>query len=108
MLWLKQFQKEVLGSVFETSIFAELIKGHGVDNVYYWRTQDKEEVDFVLRSGEKIIPIETKLSFPRNIPTGIHTWKESYKIEDYWIVGLDGNAGETGYIYPWQLPAFAR
>jgi len=108
MLWLKQFQKEILGSVFETSIFAELIKGHGVDNVYYWRTQDKKEVDFVLRSGEKIIPIETKLSFPRNIPTGIHTWKESYKIEDYWIVGLDGNAGETGYIYPWQLPAFAR
>lgn len=108
MLWLKQLQKEVMGSVFETSIFAELIKEHGVDNIYYWRTQDKKEVDFVLRLGKKIIPIETKLSFPRNIPTGIHTWIESYKIKDYWIVGLDGSVEGTGNIYPWQLPVSAR
>ena len=104
MLWLKQLQKEVLGSVFETSIFAELIKGHGADNVFYWRTQDKKEIDFVLRSGKNIIPIETKLSFPRNIPTSIHTWEESYGIADYLIVGLNGTLGETGFIYPWQLP----
>ena len=104
MLWLKQLQKEVLGSAFETSIFAELIKAHGVDNVFYWRTQDKKEIDFVLRSGENIIPIETKLSFPRNISTGMHTWKELYGTKDYLIVGLNGSLGETGFIYPWQLP----
>ena len=104
MLWLKQLQKEVLGSVLETSIFAELIKLHGIENVLYWRTQDKKEIDFVLRSGKKILPIEAKLSFPRNIPISIHTWKESYSITDYLIVGLDGTPGETGFIYPWQLP----
>ncbi|HLA08201.1 MAG TPA: ATP-binding protein [Anaerolineales bacterium] len=105
MLWLKQLQKEVLGSVFETSIFAELIKLHGMDNVLYWRTQDKKEIDFVVRSGKKVIPIEAKLSFPRNISTGIHTWKKSYNNVDYLIVGLEGTPGETGSIYPWQLLA---
>lgn len=104
MLWLKQLQKEVLGSVFETSIFAELTKLYGMDNVLYWRTQDKKEIDFVVRSGRKVIPIETKLSFPRNISTGIHTWKESYGSVDYLIVGLEGTPRETGFIYPWQLP----
>jgi predicted AAA+ superfamily ATPase len=104
MLWLKQLQKEVLGSVFETSIYAELIKAHGTDNVFYWRTQDKKEVDFVLRSGKKLIPIEAKLSFPRNVPASIHTWKESFGIETYLVVGLNGIPGETGFIYPWQLP----
>ncbi|GER78512.1 MAG: ATP-binding protein [Anaerolineales bacterium] len=104
MLWLKQLQKEVLGSVFETSIYAELIKAHGTDNVFYWRTQDKKEVDFILRSGKKVIPIEAKLSFPRNIPTGIHTWKESFGVKDHLIVGLNGTSEEVGFIYPWQLP----
>jgi len=104
MLWLKQLQKEVLGPVFETSVYAELIKAHGTDNVFYWRTQDKKEVDFVLRSGKNVIPIEAKLSFPRNIPTSIHTWKESFGVEDYFVVGLKGAPAETGFIHPWQLP----
>lgn len=104
MLWLKQLQKEVLGSVFETSIFAELIKLHGIENVLYWRTQDKKEIDFVLRFGKKTIPIEVKISFPRSVPTSIHTWIESYSVTDYSIVGLDGTPGETGFVYPWQLP----
>ena len=104
MLWLKQLQKEILGAVFETSIYAELIKAHGTDNIFYWRTQDKKEVDFILRSGKNIIPIEAKLSFPRNIPTGIHTWRETFGVEDYLVVGLNGTSEEVGFIYPWQLP----
>jgi len=104
MLWLKQLLREVLGSVFETSIFAELIKTHGADNVFYWRTQDKKEIDFILRSGKDIIPIEAKLSFPRNIPTGILTWKDTFGVEDALVVGLNGTSGEVGFIYPWQLP----
>lgn len=105
MLWLKQLQREVLGSVFETSIFSELIKLYGMDNVLYWRTQDKKEIDFVIRFGKRVIPIEAKLSFPRNISTGIHAWREAYSSADYLIVGLEGAPGETGFIYPWQLMA---
>jgi predicted AAA+ superfamily ATPase len=104
MLWLKQLQKEILGSVFETSIYAELVKAHGTDNVFYWRTQDKKEVDFVLRSGKNVIPIEAKLSFPRNIPSSIHTWRETFGVESYLVVGLNGTPGEVGCVYPWQLP----
>ncbi|HMR97616.1 MAG TPA: ATP-binding protein [Anaerolineales bacterium] len=103
ILWLKQLQKELLGPVFETSIFAELTKLHGSDNILYWRTQDKKEIDFVVRSGKKTIPIEAKLTFPRNVSTGIHTWKEIYGATDPLTIGLNGTPTETGSMYPWQL-----
>ena len=104
ILWLKQLQREIVGAVFETSIFAELIKQYGVNNVFYWRTQDKQEIDFVLRAGTDVIPLEAKLSFPRAIPTAILSFKEKYKPKAYWVVGLDGNVGESRFIHPWQLP----
>jgi predicted AAA+ superfamily ATPase len=50
MLWLKGLQREILGSVFETAVFSELIKKYPADSVYYWRTKDKKEIDFILNS----------------------------------------------------------
>ena len=49
MLWLKRLQREVLGPVFETSIYAELLKRYAADQIGYWRTTDKKEIDFILQ-----------------------------------------------------------
>ena len=68
MLWLKRLQTELLGPVFETSLFAELVKQTRVDAVTYWRTTDKKEIDFVLRRPEGPLPIEVKSHFPRMVP----------------------------------------
>jgi predicted AAA+ superfamily ATPase len=103
MLWLKQLQKEIMGAVFETSIFAELVKRHGTDGLFYWRTQDKQEIDFIIRSGKDVIPLETKLSFPRTVPAAILSFTQKYKSKDYWVVGLEGNADNNHFIRPWQL-----
>lgn len=43
MLWLKGLQKELIGNVFETSIFSELVKRFGMESVRYWRTKDMLE-----------------------------------------------------------------
>lgn len=104
MLWLKQIQKEIIGTVFETSIFSELIKQHNKENILFWRTQDKKEIDFILRSGKNLIPIEAKLSFPRNIPAHIHSWSAIYPTKQHFVVGLNGTPTEMGFVYPWQLP----
>lgn len=104
MLWLKQLQKEIIGAVFETSIFAELVKRHGTDNIFYWRTQDKQEIDFIVRSGKDAIPLEAKLSFPRTIPSALVFFKDKYKSKNHWLISLDGNAAQPGFIHPWQLP----
>ena len=69
MLWLKRLQSELLGSVFETSLFSELVKQTRVDDVTYWRTTDKKEIDFVLKGPDRPLPVEVKKHFPRMIPS---------------------------------------
>jgi len=108
MLWLKRLQKELLGSVFETSVFTELVKQYGPDQVHYWRTQDKKEIDFVVKLPEAYLPVETKLHFPRAIPAVLHTFDNIYHSDNslapgYRLVGLEGQLSEAGMVYPWQL-----
>jgi uncharacterized protein len=108
MLWLKRLQKELLGSVFETSVFTELVKRYGPSQVFYWRTQDKKEIDFILNLPETLLPVETKLHFPRSVPAVLHTFEAAYPSKGseepgYRLVGLDGEPTEAGMVHPWQL-----
>ncbi len=108
MLSMKKLQREVIGHVFETGIFSELVKQYGAKNLNYWRTQDKKEIDFILRTPDVLIPVEAKLHFPKDIPSVLRDFNEIYPpktVEDigYRLVALEGRATENGMIYPWQL-----
>jgi uncharacterized protein len=54
------------GSLFETMVFSELVKTR--DNflldwdLFTWRTKEKHEIDFVLKSGQNFILIESKMA----------------------------------------------
>ncbi|MCJ7494903.1 MAG: DUF4143 domain-containing protein [Deltaproteobacteria bacterium] len=71
MLWLKGLQREVIGQVFETGVFAELVKKYSGESVFYWRTKDKKEIDFILKMKDSLIPIEVKLNYEQFNPTAI-------------------------------------
>lgn len=108
MLWIKQLQSEVTGPVFETGVYSELVKQYGTSNVNYWRTQDKKEIDFILRTTAGFTPIEAKLHFPKSIPAVVHNFLEVYPVGEvqppgYRLVGLEGKPNESGMVYPWQL-----
>jgi uncharacterized protein len=106
MLWLKRLQKEVLGPVFETSIFSELVKRYQRNQIFYWRTLDKKEIDFVVSLSDTYMPIETKVSFPRTTPAAITSFMAAYNQEEesaYKIIGLEGQPGNQNMIYPWQM-----
>ncbi len=108
MLWLKRLQKKVLGPVFETSIFSELVKKYGPDPIQYWRTQDKQEIDFVLKYSEAVLPIEVKLNFPRTIPAVLHTFETVYLSDSshkpgYRLTALEGQPVKDGMVFPWQV-----
>jgi hypothetical protein len=102
MLWLKQLQREVLGSVFETSVFAELLKRYGADCISFWRTTDKKEIDFILKLPAGTLPIEVKLNFPQTAPPAIRSFL-SDEDDEYRVVALQGRPVEERMIYPWQL-----
>ena len=54
------------GAIMETAILSEIVRTlthRGMDpRVYFWRTQAGTEVDFVVDTGEGLVPIEVKLS----------------------------------------------
>lgn len=109
-LWLKRLQKEVLGPVFETSLFAELIKCLGAEQVYYWRNTNKQEIDFIVRQPDHLLALEAKLQFPRSIPTMLSNFAENTPLElplpasnEYFVIGLQGEPTTIHMRYPWQV-----
>lgn len=105
LLWLKVISPEVLGEIFETVIFSELVKNFGKELVNFWRTKDKKEIDFILKYKNEIIPIETKVNFAAFSKRPIDYFLKKYKIRQYYFVGLKGNKPEEEnfLLYPWQI-----
>jgi predicted AAA+ superfamily ATPase len=103
MLWLKELPKEILGPVFETGIFAELAKKYGVDKISYWRTIDKKEIDFILRTKSGILPIEVKINLINTRTAALRYFSEKYKTRQFKLVGLRGQAKHNLHAYPWEL-----
>lgn len=103
MLWLKELQKEIIGSVFENGVFIELVKKYGKDSLFYWRTKDKKEIDFILKVKNEILPIEVKLNFAKFNPAAINYFNKKYKLNKYLVVGLDNKSRSNFCVYPWEM-----
>ena len=60
------FQSSYKGIIFETFVFAELLKGLQYSlvptRIFYYRTQDRREIDFIIERDAGIIAIEVKCS----------------------------------------------
>jgi hypothetical protein len=59
--------------------------------IYFWRTKDKSEVDFVVERGNEVIPVEVKykrLTKPE-ITRGMRSFIERYKPKKAFIVNLE-------------------
>jgi len=54
------------GQIFETAVLGEIVRfiqNEGkVPQIYWWRTSYGEEVDFLIETGGRIIPLEVKLT----------------------------------------------
>lgn len=103
MLWLKKLQTENVGNVFETSIYAELIKSHGVSNINFWRNKNQNEIDFIIQMKDKIVPVEAKYNFNQFKISKINPFIQKYKVGSYKVVGLFGDKVSASYVYPWEL-----
>lgn len=103
MLWLKSIPKTILGNILETGIFGEIVKKYGKNNIFYWRTTDKKEIDFIVKQKSIICPIEVKLNFEKFSPTAMNYFTEKYDIKDYQIIALEGDKKRKEDIHPWEI-----
>ena len=102
MLWLKSIPWEILWSVFETSIFSQIVKKILIIPNYR-RTQDKKEIDFIVNTKNSLLPIEVKLNFQKFNGNAIQYFCENYNIKDYKVIGLYWEKNKKSFIYPWEL-----
>jgi len=76
-----------IGVLLENMVFTGLIKRKKeIDRLYYWRTKDKTEVDFVYEKGKQIIPIEVKTHARQH--RGLKNFMKKYKIRNGYIAHL--------------------
>ncbi|MBL8232777.1 MAG: ATP-binding protein [Bryobacterales bacterium] len=72
------------GAIFETAVLLEVLKvfvNRGEEpRLYFWRTSAGAEVDIVVDTGERLVPIEVKLSAtPRpGMSVGIQAFQAAY------------------------------
>ncbi len=96
LLWLKEFPKVVLGNVFETFVFLELLKAG--QKVNFWRTANRQEVDFII-PGKKTYALEAKYQFKEGSTSGLRSFAAQYPCTSM-VVGLQGKkAGK----YVWEV-----
>lgn len=107
MLWLKCLPGDIIGSVFETSVFSELAKALPAEELFHWRTKDKKEIDFVVRARGRPFPIEAKLNFEAFRPSAVRAFKAKYRLREHLVVGLRGKPADAASVYPWALPGLA-
>jgi predicted AAA+ superfamily ATPase len=103
MLWFKGLHRELLGNVFETSLFSELVKRFGQENVRYWRTKDKREIDFILTRRDKLLALEVKLNFAQCRQAALAYFSKHYDVEPFRVVALHGDKPAEHGAWPWEI-----
>ncbi len=71
--------------------------------VFYWRTKDKKEIDFILRIRNSILPIEVKMNFEQFNPSAVRYFNKHYGLKDFKVVGLQGRPKDKNYTFPWDI-----
>ena len=102
----KQFSQVLTGQLFEQSIFSELRKNKNIDSLFFWRTTQKQEIDFII-DGVNLVPIEVKLKYLNKDLKIVRRFLDYYKLDRGFICSLDvvGDAGgyQIRHLYPWEV-----
>ena len=96
LLWLKEFPKVIFGNSFETFVFLEMLKSGQV--VHFWRTANKQEVDFIVE-GKKLYALEAKYRFKEHDIASLKFFAAQYPCKSM-VIGLQG---EKSGKYIWEF-----
>lgn len=75
------------GPLAENAAALEILKNiASLENIYFWRTVRKQEVDLVKKRENAIIPIEVKSGNEKNIPDGLKSFIRQYNPKDAYVL----------------------
>ncbi len=86
----KSFEaREDRGVLLENAAFRQLLERYGEDNIKFWRTIQKNEIDFVV-AGK--MALEAKVNPEQFKKSNFRVFSENYPMIDFSIVTLDAKA----------------
>ena len=98
------------GGLLEGSVFTMLLRNlRGTDELRFFRTKTKEEIDFILKRGTKIIPIEVKWSKEAKVPAIVHRFIKMTEAKTCYIITRGGYGSarsggtELSILPPWAF-----
>ena len=94
----------VLGPSFETAIFSELLKNFPDQSLFYWRTKDKKEIDFILDLNGQLNAIEVKLNSAQLKTKALTYFQNRYQANIYAVcLEISREFKSLPCLYPWQI-----
>lgn len=82
-------KRQKAGPIFENAVFSELRQTiKGIDQLKFWRTRAKAEVDFILCQNQNVVPIEVKMSLSERIPLGLRNFIKRYQPPKAFLIGF--------------------
>ena len=111
----KTFSLELSGGLLENSIYSQFRKNLCVDDIYFWRTNKQQEVDFVIdsinRKQKRVFSaVEVKAIFLNKYISSIRYLKSKYGDLKTYFCCLDKKEEckdkDVNIVYPWQMLHF--
>jgi len=98
--------EKISGELFENCIYAELRKAVGLEALRYWRTQSKQEIDFVIQQQRQLFTLEVKKIYSGQKTTALNYFNQKYPNSKSFIITLEKRReakGNTLLLYPWEI-----
>ena len=95
--------RQDIGALLESAVFSGLKKRDPETRLYFWRTQNKAEVDFILEDAQKLYPLEVNRS---GKPTrALYAFMRYYKKEKGYVAypGKFFERGNISFVPLWWL-----
>jgi hypothetical protein len=90
---------EQLGLIFQNFIYNKINKevSDTLKSVNFWRTKEGAEVDFIIRDGLTLLPIEVKFSsFSKpEIARSLRSFINEYKPKEAKVINISLNSNES-------------
>lgn len=102
--------KVIEGNVIENFLYNHLSLSFSEENIHFYRTISKSEIDFIIKDKDRLIPMEVKFQKNANVPVSVRNFSKNYanRINYNIVVTLDKLDFQSNtYFIPVLLLPFA-
>jgi len=97
--------EKVTGDLLENGVFTELRKRVGLEKLWFWRTQSKQEVDFIVERKDTLVALEVKRFFSGQRLSALQYFLGKYQAVEGFVITLDKRTESKTVpsLYPWEI-----